>query len=160
MSVNHYERTISTHVRDDRREAWVTPEFERSSGDYTIVTHSSMSDEGMRQHRALAALFEQMCPTFDALADRLGTCEHGYEIRDLIEDGVLSWSVNDYCCDPYAGDENVFWMLYGMHDEDGEWCFARSYFRGVVCDYYDSDWFTVLLDLGSTSNVIEGLVRP
>lgn len=154
---NTMRARIATLVPNERWGFFESPVYVRNIGDgYRSETRSSVSAEGMRQMRLEADLFDEMRPTFEALTGRLGRCAHGRDIDELIDDGVLSWSINDYCCDPAGDRVNVFWMLWGMH-EGGEWCFARILFRGVVGDYFESSWFVPLLPTTCNSNVVEPL---
>lgn len=143
MSANHYARYLGTLVPTSDGGG-VSPEFERHGADFVATWSTRVSAQGMRRLKHDAALYEEMRPTFNAIEDRLGECEHGEPIADLIEQGTLTWSINDYVCEPVHG--HPLWMLYGMH-EDGEWCFARNYFRGVV-SHFGSTWESPLLDMG------------
>lgn len=140
---NPYARDLSVLVPDGH--GYSTPEFVRTSGDYTVVHRTLVSDEGYRGLQLSSRLYERDAPIFAALDGILGTCEHGELIADLVDDGVLHWSINDYICQPAFDEENIVWDLWGMH-EDGEWCFARTYFRGVVSDYHESGWQRPLLE--------------
>ena len=147
---NHYTRDLSILVPDGG--GFRSPRFARAAGDYTIAGLVMVSDKGHRTLRMFSGLYDEMRETFAALESVMGECPHGEPIEELIESDVLKWSINDYVCCPAGDRENVAWNLWGMH-EDGAWCFAREYYRGVVFPYGEG-WNTNLLPLTADWNVV------
>lgn len=154
MALANHERSALAVFVPDGRGGYETPSFERDiGGGYSSSSKASCSAEGYRQMVWQADLFDAERETFEALTPHLGRCEHGDDIAELIDDGTLRWTINDYCCDYKSPGATLFWMLWGMH-QDGQWCFAKSFVRGVLGDYGASSCFTPLLDLDGDYNIV------
>lgn len=46
----------------------------------------------------------------------LGDCEHGYDVRTLIENDDLHWGLNSYVVAPNLRPEEGVYILFGFHD--------------------------------------------
>jgi hypothetical protein len=68
-----------------------------------------------------AAERARMAPFEDLWRFDLGDCEHGYDVRGLIEDGDLTWWLNTYIVPPNLRREEAVYLLGGFHDLPLEW---------------------------------------
>lgn len=108
-----------------------------SSPDGSMISHTLISAEGVRQIRRLSELTRLVAPSLVAMADWIiaegKRCEHGWRIGDLIESDALEWVPNDYAFDPLTEGNRAVWMLWGQHpDPPRDWTWCMPYWFELV----------------------------